>query len=99
MRLVARALLLLLLTAGPGAAQRGDPIARLESARARSPRSVPALRALGIAYYKAQRFREALPVLESARTLDPKDGLSSLYAGLTAEARHAGRTRPTCSSA
>lgn len=86
MRLVVRALLLLLLTAGPGAAQRGDPIARLESARARSPRSVPALRALGIAYYKAQRYRDALPVLESARTIDPKDGLSSLYAGLTAEA-------------
>ncbi|MDQ8144804.1 MAG: tetratricopeptide repeat protein [Gemmatimonadota bacterium] len=86
MRLMSRALLLLLLVVAPVAAQRGDPIARLEAARARSPQSVPALRALGIAYYKAQRFQEAAPVLDRARTLDPRDGVSALYAGLAAEA-------------
>lgn len=86
MRSVYRAVLCLLLVAAPGAAQRQDPIARLEAARQRSPQSVPALRALGIAYYKAERFQEAAPVLERARTLDPRDGLSSLYSGLAAEA-------------
>ncbi len=86
MRSVHRALVCLLLVAAPGAAQRQDPIARLEAARQRSPQSVPALRALGIAYYKAQRYQEAAPVLERARTLDPRDGLSSLYSGLAAEA-------------
>lgn len=86
LRRLQRALALLVLAAAPMAAQRGDPITRLEAARQRSPQSVPALRALGIAYYKAQRFTDAGPVLEQARTLDPKDGLSALYAGLTAEA-------------
>jgi TolB-like protein len=86
LRRVRRAIALLVLAAVPMAAQRGDPIARLEAARQRSPQSVPALRALGIAYYKAQRFTDAGPVLEQARTLDRKDGLSALYAGLTAEA-------------
>lgn len=80
-----RAVVLLLLVAMPALAQRGDPIARLEAARQRNPQSVPALRALGVAYFKAQRFREATQVLERARTIDPKDGVAALYAGLAAE--------------
>lgn len=66
--------------------QGRDPIPRLEAARARAPQSVPALRALGIAYYKAKRYEEARTVLEAARQLDPADGVSALYAGLAAEA-------------
>ena len=42
-------------------------------------------RALGIWYYKANRFAEAREPLDLARQLDPKDGVSALYAGLAAE--------------
>lgn len=67
-------------------AQRGrDPIPRLEQARAANPRNVAALRALGVAYYKASRYGDARAVLDQARQLDPRDGVSALYAGLAAE--------------
>lgn len=69
------------------AQQRGnDPIAKLERNRTANPSSVAALRALGVAYYKRQRYAEAGSVLNAARRLDPKDGVSALYAGLSAEA-------------
>lgn len=77
---------LLLTFAAPAAeAQRRDPVTRLEATRAANPRSVAALRALGVAYYKANRFADARAVLDQARQLDPRDGVSSLYAGLAAE--------------
>lgn len=69
-----------------GRSASGDAIARLERARTANPSSVAALRALGIAYYKSDRFADARPVLDAARRLDPKDGVSALYAGLSAEA-------------
>jgi TolB-like protein len=75
---------LLIGAASPLAAQR-DPVARLEAARAADPRNVAALRALGVAYVKANRFAEARTVLEQARALDPRDGVSALYAGLASE--------------
>lgn len=75
---------LLALTASAAEAQR-DPVTRLEAARAANPRSVAALRALGVAYYKANRFADARNVLDQARQLDPRDGVSALYAGLSAE--------------
>ncbi len=73
--------------AAPAAAQgtTGGAIARLEAARARNPQNVAALRALGVAYYKAQRWADARSVLDRARQLDPKDGVSALYAGMAAE--------------
>jgi TolB-like protein len=84
----------LLLAAVPlsGCATGGarDPqaaVARLEARRARNPQATAALRALGIAYYSAQRFPEARPLLDTARRRDPRDGVSALYAGLTAEAQ------------
>ncbi|MBX3174555.1 MAG: tetratricopeptide repeat protein [Gemmatimonadaceae bacterium] len=76
---------LLALAAPAAKAQRSDPIARLEAARAANPRNVAALRALGVAYYKAQRYADARTVLDQARQLDPRDGVSALYAGLSAE--------------
>lgn len=79
------ALVLLALAAPAAEAQRRDPIARLEATRAANPRNVAALRALGIAYYKAERYADARSVLDQARQLDPRDGLSALYAGLSAE--------------
>lgn len=81
------ALLILALAAPPAQAQRGgDPIARLEAARRANPSSVAALRALGVAYYKAKRYQDARTVLDHARRLDRRDGVSALYAGLSAEA-------------
>ncbi len=79
------ALVLLSLAAPVAEAQRTDNVARLETARAANPRSVAALRALGVAYFKANRFPDARVVLDQARQLDPRDGVSALYAGLAAE--------------
>lgn len=66
--------------------QTPEIIARLEAARAANPSSAPAARALGISYFKAGRFTDARLALEAARRLDPNDGTSALYLGLTAEA-------------
>lgn len=79
------ALVLLALAAPAVEAQRADAISRLEAARTANPRNVAALRALGVAYFKAERFADARTVLDQARTLDPRDGVSALYAGLSAE--------------
>lgn len=78
-------LLLVSLATAPAAAQGGDAVAKLEAARNRTPQSVAALRGLGIAYYKAKRYADARTVLDQARQLDPKDGVSALYTGLAAE--------------
>jgi tetratricopeptide (TPR) repeat protein len=82
------ALPLLCALALPAPAQQAADKAlnQLEAARTANPGSVAALRALGIAYYKRQRFAEARSVLDGARKLDPNDGVSALYAGLAAEA-------------
>ncbi len=72
----------------PAAAQQkpNDNIqAKLSAQLAANPGSVAANRALGIWYYKANRFEEARVPLDKARHLDPKDGVSALYAGLAAE--------------
>ena len=75
----------LLLASDAGAQRRGDPIPKLEAARTARPSSIAALRALGVAYHKANRHEDARTVLDQARRLDPKDGVSALYAGLSAE--------------
>jgi TolB-like protein len=84
--------MLMAATALAGCATAGsrDPqtaIARLEARRVRSPQATGAMRALGIAYYSAQRYPEARAMLDTARRRDPRDGVSSLYAGLAAEAQ------------
>jgi tetratricopeptide (TPR) repeat protein len=79
------ALTLLLSVDAPLQAQSAEAIARLEEARQAEPENVAALRSLGIAYYKKERFADASTVLEQARKLAPKDGISALYAGLSAE--------------
>jgi tetratricopeptide (TPR) repeat protein len=80
------ALVLLAAAAAVLPAQGRDAIARLEEARRARPNNVAALRALGVAYYKAERFADARTVLDQARRIDPKDGVSALYAGMSAEA-------------
>jgi tetratricopeptide (TPR) repeat protein len=84
------ALPLLCALALPAASQQAPDktLDKLERAKTANPSSVAALRALGIAYYKRQRFADAQTVLDAARRLDPKDGVSALYAGLAAEARN-----------
>jgi tetratricopeptide (TPR) repeat protein len=88
MRLVRLVPTLALLAAAGSAlpAQGRDAIVRLEEARAARPNNVAALRALGVAYFKADRFQDARTVLDQARRIDPRDGVSALYAGLSAEA-------------
>lgn len=75
----------LLAVAVPAAEAQRDPIARLEAARTANPRNVAALRALGVAYFKANRFADARTVLDQARAMDPRDGVSALYSGMSAE--------------
>ena len=60
-------------------------IVRLEQQRTASPKSVAVLRALGVQYYKQQRFADARAALTEAATLAPSDGVVALYLGLSAE--------------
>jgi TolB-like protein/cytochrome c-type biogenesis protein CcmH/NrfG len=61
-------------------------ITRLESQRTASPKSVEVLRALGVQYYKAQRYQDARATLTEAAAIAPNDGVTALYLGLSAEA-------------
>lgn len=67
-----------------------DNIARLEQAKSSNPNSEPAVRNLGIAYFKATppRYDDARTALRQAASMDPKDGVAALYLGLTAEAQN-----------
>lgn len=62
-----------------------EAVARLERDHAANPKSESVARALGIAYYKSQRYRDARRVLDQAAQLDPRDGAVQLYLGLAAE--------------
>lgn len=65
-----------------------EGIARLEQDRAAHPTSAAANRALGIAYYQADRYADARRVLDEAAKLDPTDGTTQLFLGMTAEAQN-----------
>lgn len=67
-----------------------DNVSKLERARATSPRSQPAVRNLGIAYFKATppRLADARAALQEATNMDSRDGVAALYLGLTAEAQN-----------
>lgn len=60
-------------------------IAKLEQQRAVDPKSVAVLRALGVQYYKQQRYAEARAALTTAASMAPTDGVVALYLGLSAE--------------
>jgi tetratricopeptide (TPR) repeat protein len=81
-------LLLAGLAAATGCAPHnpGSAVARLEARRAVHPDAAATLRALGIAYYDAGRYADALRVLDRARQLMPTDGVTALYFGMSAEA-------------
>ena len=72
----------------PAVSGNADNIATLEKARTENPKSEAALRSLGIAYFKANRYTEARAALSEAVKANPKDGVASLYLGLTAEAQN-----------
>jgi tetratricopeptide (TPR) repeat protein len=60
-------------------------LARLQARLAANPTNVKALRAVGLKLYELQRYQESRAPLDQARQLDPRDGVSALYAGLAAE--------------
>ena len=68
-----------------GGMSTGDSVARLEEQQHSDPTSAAVNRSLGIAYYKANRYPQARAALETATKLDPKDGTTALYLGLSAE--------------
>jgi tetratricopeptide (TPR) repeat protein len=69
-----------------GTANVAESVARLEAQQRSNPSSAAVNRSLGIAYYKANRYSEARAALETAQKIDPRDGTTALYLGLTAEA-------------
>lgn len=74
------------LASGGGAGQvSGDALTRLQRARAARPNDAKVVRALGLAFYKNQRYDSARVYLRQATRLDPRDGTSALYLGLSAE--------------
>ena len=68
-----------------GGMSAGESVARLEQQQQSNPTSATVNRSLGIAYYKANRFPQARSALETATKLDPRDGTTALYLGLSAE--------------
>ena len=68
-----------------GGMTAGESVSKLEQQQKSSPSSAAVNRSLGIAYYKASRYQDARTSLETATRLDPKDGTTALYLGLSAE--------------
>jgi tetratricopeptide (TPR) repeat protein len=83
---IAIAIPLLALSLGACASSgSGTSLARLEQEQHASPGSFAVNRSLGIAYYKAGRYADARAALEAASRLEPNDGTTALYLGLSAE--------------
>ncbi len=76
--------------AGGGGLQLADitpaSIPTLEAQRAATPGNAQVLTQLGVAYFKAQRYADARPPLDTATQLDPQSGIAAIYLGMTAEA-------------
>jgi TolB-like protein len=87
MRRTMMAALLIGVGAATGCAGRtpAAAVTRLEAKRDAHPDAAKTLRALGIAYYDAGRYTDALRVLGRARELMPSDGVTALYLGMSAE--------------
>lgn len=62
-----------------------DGLARLQRARAARPNDAKVVRALGLAFYKNQRYDSARVYLRQSTRLDPRDGTAALYLGLASE--------------
>lgn len=62
-----------------------ESIPSLESARAQRPGDAGTLAQLGVAYFKAERYGDARPVLDTAVAADPQNGVAAIYLGMSAE--------------
>lgn len=62
-----------------------DGLARLRRERAARPDDAKVVRALGLAFYKSQRYDSARVYLRESTRLDPRDGTAALYLGLASE--------------
>ena len=60
-------------------------IPTLEAERGQRPHDANTLTRLGVAYFKAGRYQDARPVLDTAGATDPTSGLAAIYLGMTAE--------------
>ncbi len=60
-------------------------IPSLEAERNQRPQDTNTLTRLGVAYFKAGRFRDARPVLDSVVARAPGNGVAAIYLGMTAE--------------
>ena len=60
-------------------------IPSLEAAKSQRPQDANTLARLGVAYFKAERYADARPVLDSAMAHDPANGVAAIYLGMTAE--------------
>ncbi len=60
-------------------------IPSLEAERSRQPQNANTLARLGVAYFKAERYADARPALDSALAHDPSNGVAAVYLGMTAE--------------
>jgi len=75
--------------AGGGAMRVSDvtpqQIPTLEAQKGQRPLDANTLTRLGVAYFKAERYADARPVLDSAVAHDPSNGVAAIYLGMTAE--------------
>jgi TolB-like protein len=62
-----------------------ESIPSLEAERSQHPRDAGTLARLGVAYFKAQRYADARPVLDTAVASDPRNGVAAIYLGMTTE--------------
>ncbi len=60
-------------------------IPSLEAEKGRRPDDPNVLAQLGVAYFKAERYADARPVLDTAVARDPLNGVAEIYLGMTAE--------------
>jgi TolB-like protein len=60
-------------------------IPSLEAERGQRPQDTNTLTRLGVAYFKAGRFQDARPVLDTVVARDPGNGVAAVYQGMTAE--------------
>ena len=60
-------------------------IPALEAERGQRPHDANTLTRLGVAYFKAGRYQDARPVLDTAVATDPTGGVAAIYLGMTAE--------------
>jgi tetratricopeptide (TPR) repeat protein len=60
-------------------------LAKLEARRQAKPNDARALRDLGVALFKLKRYSDAREVLAAGSRINPKDGVTALYLGMSAE--------------